>query len=309
MVFEVTILGSSAAMPGWGRNLAAQLVNYEQQLFLVDCGEGTQHQLLRYRVRLGRIRHILISHLHGDHYLGLPGLLSTMQLLGRTEPLHLHAPPDLAEWLTGQFRLSQAYLAYPLLFHPLPAPGGVPVYVGDTLVVTTLPTDHRIEGYGFLFREKDRLRKIIKERLPPDLPIEGIQALKRGLDVAHHGQLLRNDDHTTPPLPPLAYAYCSDTKFSPELAPWVAGVDLLYHEATFADDFAARAQETYHSTARQAAELAQLAGAKKLLLGHFSVRYRDLSPLLDQAREVFANAHLAIEGQTFSVNGQLTSQI
>jgi ribonuclease Z len=306
MIFEVTILGSSSAMPGWGRNLTAQLVNYEQQWFLIDCGEGTQHQLLRYKVRMNKIRHILISHLHGDHYLGLPGLLSSMQLQGRTEPLHLYGPPALSDILTTQFRASHTYMHYPLVFHPLDPSQPALIHDGETLTVSTLPLEHGIACCGFLFREKPHKRKIIKELLPPDLPVSGIIALKAGQDVVHEGKTLACLDMTQPPAPRLAYAYCSDTKYSEALVPQLVGVDLLYHEATFADDFAARAEETHHSTARQAAQVARLAGVKRLLLGHFSVRYRDLSPILDQAREVFAQSHLAIEGQTFAVNGPLS---
>ena len=305
MVFEVTILGTSSAMPGWGRNMSAQLVNYEQNLFLIDCGEGTQHQLLKYKAKMNQIRHIFISHLHGDHYLGLAGLLSSMQLQGRTEAMHLYAHRGLADVLTTQFRVSQGYVRYPLVFHPLEAAHSQLLYNGETLTVSTLPLDHRIPCCGFLFRQKLGKQKIIKALLPDDLPIAGIIALKNGQDVVHNDRILRSQDLTQPPKPPLAYAYCSDTKFNQALVPYISGVDLLYHEATFADDLAARAEETHHSTARQAATIAQLAGAKQLLLGHFSARYRELSPLLEEAREVFAGAHLAVEGQTFRVNHPL----
>lgn len=301
MVFEITILGTSAAMPGWGRNLSAQLVNVNQVMFLVDCGEGTQFQLLRYKQRFNRINYIFISHLHGDHYLGLTGLLSSMQLQNRTEPLHIFAPRGLDEILTVQFKYSQTLMNYPLVFHPLDTERAEVIFENENLTVSTIPLEHRIACCGFLFREKPKKRRIIKELLPEGLPAAAMIALKRGDDYLHHHQWLRNDALTLPPKHSRSYAYCSDTRYTETLIEQLQHVDLLYHEATFADDFAQRAEETWHSTARQAAQLAAKAHVRELLLGHFSVRYRDLAPLLAEAREAFANTRLATEGQTYII--------
>jgi ribonuclease Z len=288
-------------MPGWGRNLSAQLVNHDQALMLVDCGEGTQHQLLRHKVRLNKIGQIFISHLHGDHYLGLAGLLSTMQLQGRTEPLQLFAPRALAEVLTVQWAASESIINYPIDFQPLePGSAGL-IFQNDLLEVYHLPLDHRIACHGFVFKEKPRQRKIVKELLPPDLPVAQILALKSGHDVEFGGQTLANGLFTRPPRPVRTYAYCSDTRYNEQLAPHFFQADLLYHEATFAEDYAHRAAETYHTTAKQAAQMACLAQVKQLLLGHFSVRYRYPEVLLAEAQSVFPATLLALEGHTFNV--------
>jgi ribonuclease Z len=299
--FTVTIYGSSAAIPGWGRNLSAQVVQHDQALMLVDCGEGTQHQLLHHKVRLNKIGQIFISHLHGDHYLGLMGLLSTMQLQGRTEPLQLFAPRGLADILTVQWAASGGFVNYLIDFQGLTPNASGLIYQNELLEVHHLPLDHRLECHGFVFKEKPRLRKIVKELLPPDLPVAQILALKHGQDVEFGGQILTNEAFTRPPRPVRTYAYCSDTRYNEQLARHFTGADLLYHEATFAEDYAHRAAETYHSTAKQAAQMAQLAQVKQLLLGHFSVRYRYPEVLLAEAQTIFPATALAWEGSTFSV--------
>ena len=304
MVFEVKILGSNSASFAYGRHHTAQIVNHNHQQILVDCGEGTQVQMARYRVRHNKINHVLISHLHGDHYLGLMGLVSTMHLQGRREPLHLYGPPDLAEVITVQLRVSDTRLNYPLHFQALRPDQSELVLETTHLTVHSLPLDHRIGCCGFLFREKPKKYRLRKDNLPDQLLPAQLGALKRGEDLhdaAGHVWLV----HTTvtlPPQPARSYAYCSDTRFLPALADQVRHVDLLYHEATFADDYAERAAVTYHSTARQAAEIARMAGAKRLLLGHYSSRYRDLQPLLAEAREVFDATYLSVEGEVYNIS-------
>lgn len=304
MSFNLKILGSSSATPAHGRFPTAQLLQIEQYHFLIDCGEGTQFQLLKYHCKLSRISHILISHLHGDHFYGLIGLLSTMNLNGRTASLELYGPPGLLEIITTQFRCSDTRLEYGINFHPLEPRTGI-ILEDDHLTLSTLPLHHGIACTGFLFREKPRKRRINPDALPGGVAAHQIKRLKEGKDIHdQHGNLLyANAQLTLPPRPPLSYAYCSDTAYHEPVIAQVAGADLLYHEATFLESEAARAAHTLHSTARQAATVAQLAGVKQLLIGHFSARYKDLAPLLAEARGVFANTQLAVEGLTVSLLG------
>ncbi|MCS7019414.1 MAG: ribonuclease Z [Cytophagales bacterium] len=301
MVFNVTILGCSSATPGWGRGLPAQVVNYNEQLYLIDCGEGTQMQIQKFHLKANRIRYILISHLHGDHYWGLPGLLSSMSLQGRTQPLDLYAPRELAEILTVQFRCTGIVLQFPLHFHALNMEQPTVIIDNEQLSVSTLPLVHGLPTVGFLFREKEKPRNLIKERLPSDLPFEHLKALKRGENVSWQGKLLTASDYTRPPKPLRSYAYCSDTRYHEPLIDHIKQVSLLYHEATFAEDMAARAYQTFHATAKQAATIALKAEVKQLVLGHFSVRYRELAPLLNEARAIFANTAAATDGATFQI--------
>ena len=302
MPFVLKILGSSSATPAYGRFPTSQLLQIEQEHFLIDCGEGTQFQLLRYRCKPNRIGHIFISHLHGDHFYGLVGLLATMNLGGRVEPLHLYGPPPLEEVITGQFRCSETWLHYPVHFHPLEPAASVILEI-ETLTVSTVPLQHGIACTGFVFREKQRKRRLNKDALPENLSPHQLRRLKDGKDLHdEHGNLLHtNEQLTLPPRPSLSYAYCSDTAYHEPLAEHIRGVDLLYHEATFLAAEAARAADTRHSTTVQAAAMARLAEAKRLLIGHFSARYKDLEPFLDEARRVFPATDLATEGSTFSL--------
>lgn len=304
MTFNVTILGSSSAVPSLERGLPAQVVNFNEELFLIDCGEGTQMQMQKFGVRASRIRHILISHLHGDHYLGLTGLLSSMSLQGHNRPVDLYAPRELAEVLTVQFRCTGIILQFPLHFHPLDMEKPAVIIDNELLTVSTLPLAHGLPTVGFLFREKEKPRNLIKERLPAELPFEHLKALKRGEDVCYQGKTFAAADYTLPPKPPRSYAYCSDTLYHEPVIEWAKGVSLLYHEATFADDMVERARKTFHCTARQAAAVALQAQAGSLILGHFSVRYRTPDVLLEEAREIFPNTLAATDGATFEI-GQL----
>lgn len=303
MVFEVKIIGCNSASFAYGRHQTAQIVNHNHQYFLVDCGEGTQILLVNHKIKLAKISHIFISHLHGDHYLGLMGLLSTMHLQGRTNELHLFAPPGLDEILTLQLKASAMVLEYDLHFHLLFQTEINTIYQNDHLTIETIPLDHSLPTCGFLFREKLGKRKIILEKLQAGYTPRQLSQLKRSENVYDpNGDLLYNwEDVTLAPSAPRSYAFCSDTRYNERIIPQISGADLLYHESTFGDEHEARAAETYHSTARQAATIAKMAGVKQLMLGHYSSRYRDISPLLHEAKSVFANTILSLEGRSFLV--------
>lgn len=304
MRFEVLILGSSSATPMYGRHPTSQLINHNEQYYLMDCGEGTQMQLSRYGIRANRIRHIFISHLHGDHYLGLMGLLSSMHLVGRKEDLHLYGPAALKEILDLQFLHSQTNLRYTLHFHETQdAVGGTVIFNDNGLIVTTFPLDHRIPCTGFRFEEKPRRPAINKEKVQQlGIPISYMSLIKRGHDyTAPDGTVYPATALTLEAPQSRSYAYCSDTVDSGRYHPFIADVDTLYHEATFLEDMKDRAAETFHTTALQAARVAQKVGAKKLIVGHFSARYKDLGPILDESKAVFPNTKLAIEGQWIEI--------
>jgi ribonuclease Z len=270
---------------------------------LIDCGEGTQMQLARYKVRAHRISHIFISHLHGDHYLGLMGLLSSLHLQGRTSELHLYGQQDLMDILDLQLRLSNTTLRFNLIFHAVRHYLGGVVFEDDHMQVKSIVMNHRIPCTGFLFREKPRPRKLLINKIRQHaIPIEYFSRIKEGEDYRDEdGRVIPNQELSVAPPAPKSYAFCSDTLYDRTIATEVRGVDLLYHEATFTSDLQERAETTYHSTARQAALLAREAGVRKLLIGHFSARYKELAPLLREAREVFPETELAIEGRRFSI--------
>jgi ribonuclease Z len=303
MSFNITILGSSGAMPAYGRFPSAQLVEIQNRHFLIDCGEGTQMQLMRFQANLHRINHILISHLHGDHYLGLMGLLFTMHLLRRTTDLHLYSHSGLDEIITTQLRYSRSASNFKIIFHRLQKDVQEIIYEDNILTIETIPLTHKIPCSGFLFREKTKPRRVNKDVLPSGLLIKEVADLKKGFDVVdENGNILyTNESLTFPPRKSRSYAYCSDTAYNEQLIAQVKHVDMLYHEATFTFDDQAKAVETQHSTAAQAATVAVKAEVTKLLIGHFSARYKDLNPVLEEARNVFANCELAIEGLTFSI--------
>lgn len=302
--FKITILGSSGAVPAFGRFPSAQLVEIQNQALLVDCGEGTQMQLMRYDLSMHRINHIFITHLHGDHFLGLMGLLFTLHLNHRTGDLHLYSHRGLQDIITTQLRYSHAALRYKLVFHPL-TPGCHEI-VADfkNFTVESIPLNHKLDCSGFLFREKLKPRRIDKTKLPPDLNLQQLAGLKTGTDIfdADGTLLYRNADLTFAPRKSRSYAYCSDTAYDEQLANIVRHVDVLYHEATFMEQDKDKAEETRHSTAAQAAQLARLANVGKLLIGHFSARYRELSPVLQEAKEIFTHTELATEGTTFTID-------
>ncbi|WP_192820546.1 ribonuclease Z [Rufibacter sp. LB8] len=303
MDFELKILGSSSATPSFDRHHTAQLLTVGSQINLIDCGEGTQMRLMQYKVKHQRICNIFISHLHGDHYFGLAGLLSTMHLQQRTAPLNLFGPKGLAEILTLQFKYGGTHLPYPINFVEVDTTVCRKIFEDKFMTVHSLPMQHRVPCCGFLFKEKVKPRHLLKNKLPAFLTPPQLVRLKWGEDIKNEqGEVLvRNSDVTTNPKHSRSYAYCADTKYKEDILPHITGVDLLYHESTFLSDMAHRAEHTFHSTAAQAATLAQKAQVKRLLIGHFSARYKDLLPLLEEAQAIFPNTNLATEGKTVSV--------
>jgi len=301
--FEVTILGNTSSIPAHGRNHTAQVVRFGQECLLIDCGEGTQIQMRRYKIKSSRITHIFISHLHGDHYLGLMGVLSSYNLSKRTKPLTIFGPQGLDEIITTQFRWSNTKLTYPLTFVET-RPDGLNVLLDHPrFKVSSFPLTHRLPTTGFLIEEKKGFRSLVKEKLAEKkIPLAAIQSLRKGEDYRGEDGTLYQLDVYTHPHPPLrSYAFCSDTRFEPELAKYLFEPTLLYHESTFMDCDAPRAAVTFHSTARDAATIANLIRAKALILGHFSSRYGDLQPMLEEAKTVFPTAALSEEGISYLV--------
>jgi len=302
MTFSVTILGSGAATPTSQRYPTAQALNINEQIYLVDCAEGAQMQLRRYKIILSRIKAVFISHLHGDHVYGLPGLLSSLSMLDREEPLDLFVPPHLEKWFTEQSSFFTAP-GFPLCFHTLTAKEPEMIYENKQITVTCFPLKHRIPTWGFLFREKEKLLNIQKDMIDfYRIPIRDIPEIKAGADFnTEEGKLIPNAQLTHPRVKPHSYAYCTDTVYMDELAQFVKDVDVLYHEATYGNDGTTRATETFHSTAEDAARVALAANAGKLVIGHFSSRYKDITPLVNEARSIFPNAMAAEDGMKFDI--------
>ena len=303
MKFSVTILGSGAAIPTSDRNPTAHVVSIKNRILLIDCGEGTQMQLRKAGFRIQKISHIFISHLHGDHYYGLIGLINTMHLYGRNQPLHLFGIPQLKQLIDLQLELSGTTLVYPLIFHPLDAGQSSIICDDEMMQVTTIPLNHRIPTCGFLVREKMQLRKIRKEFVKSArIPVPYYEKIRKGEDfIDEQGKVFRNEDITEDPVSPKSYAYCSDTAYHESVIPIVKDVDLLYHEATFMEDKADDAHAKFHSTAREAALIARSANVKKLVIGHFSARYNETDGLLKEAQEIFPETVLAVDGLTIEV--------
>lgn len=304
MSFSVTILGSSGALPALGRYPTSQYIQIGKHHFLIDAGEGTQVQLSRFGGNIHRLDAIFISHLHGDHYLGLMGLLFSMHLNKRQNDLHLYAFKGLREIILLQLKYSNSALAYTIHFHELKENSAEIIFENDALTVETIPLLHKIPCNGFLFREKLKPKRINIDKLVSNMLIQHIVQLKKGLDVvAENGEILyKNEDFTLPPHPSRTYAFCSDTAYQESMCPQVEAVDLLYHESTFTSDDQSKAIETKHSTAREAALIAMRANVKKIIIGHFSARYHSPEVLLTEARETFTETYLAIEGETFHIS-------
>jgi ribonuclease Z len=303
MNFEVTILGSGAATPSLKRGATSQLVNIHDQLNLIDCGEGTQMQMRRFGVKFQRIANIFISHLHGDHYLGLVGLMSSMHLLGRKKPLNIFGPKHLKELITLNLKYSDTYLDFHWEFTELDLNEKTLILDEKSYTVHAFPLKHRIACHGFLFTEKPRQRKIRKDAIERfELTIQEIIAIKNGEPfVMSNGRVLGPDDVSELPEEPKSYAYCSDTAFSPKVIESVRGCDTIYHESTFLEEHVERAAATFHSTARQAATVAFESEAKQLILGHFSTRYQSDEDFVKEASEIFSNVAAARDGLTFHV--------
>ena len=303
MKFEVTILGSSSATPIFHRNPTSQILNINEKILMIDCGEGTQQQMLRYGIKYHKIDHIFISHLHGDHFFGLIGLISSMHLNGRSKPLHLFAPPELQEILDLQFKHSGTIIKFEINFYATQAQKSEVILDTNDFYVETIILNHRIPCTGFIFKQKVKLRKVIKEKVNQlEIPSQFLPLLKRGIDfIDKDGNTHKAEDLTTDPDVPRSYAYCSDTLADGSYFQYLQDVDTLYHESTFMHDMQDRAKETFHTTSLEAAQIAKEMNISKLLIGHFSARYRDLTPLLLEARTVFLETYLANEGETFII--------
>ncbi|MCF8308743.1 MAG: ribonuclease Z [Bacteroidales bacterium] len=305
MDFYVTVLGSSSATLANHRGLTSHVVNYGGNYLMIDCGEGTQLQMRRFHVPMQKINHIFISHLHGDHFYGLVGLLSTYHLYQREAPLHIYAHEPLQEIIDIQLRASQTELCYPVHFHTIPYDYRGILLDREDFYVHTFPLLHSIPTNGFVIREKTRPRKISKEAIEGlNIPNEAFDHLKKGKDYStEDGRVLRSKELTTQPPASRSYAFCSDTGYTESFLDDISEVTLLYHEATFMkDDVPSEKLGRYHTTAEQAATIARQAKAKQLLLGHFSGRYESLGPLREEATRVFANTNLVEDGQRYVIH-------
>jgi ribonuclease Z len=300
-VLAVTILGNNSAIPAFDRHPTGQVITLDDHLFLIDCGEGTQTQMNKYKIRRSQINHIFISHLHGDHYFGLIGLITSMGLLGRHQELNLYGPPRLIDIFNLQLEVADTQLPYKLIFHPLGEEG---VIVKDNrFQVSCFRVYHRIECWGFIFRQIRPPRKVSPEKARnAGIPASFFDRLKWGEDYeTQQGTLIENTSVTEPAPHAKSYAYSADTIYNPELAAKVKGVDMLYHETTYLKDLEERAQKRFHCTTIQAADIAKSAGVKQLIIGHFSSKYDRLDEFESETREVFPNSDLAIEGVTYLV--------
>ena len=300
---KLTILGSSSALPTSERYPTAHVLEVHERLFLIDCGEGTQMQIRKNRIRLGKINHIFISHLHGDHVFGLYGLLSTFSLMGRNTPVNLYAPIGYDTILRSHLNDFDIHLNYEIRFTPLSGKDPVKILDNKFITVQSFPLKHRVPSFGFLFREKPGERNMIKDRISEyKIPVARIPAIKKGENfVLENGTIIKNEEITTAPPAPLSYAYCSDTGYFSRLSEFVKGVDLLYHEATFDSSLEKLAAKTGHSTTLDAARTARDAGAKALIIGHFSSRYKNISFLVEEARSIFPVTVPAIDGSSYVV--------
>ena len=301
--FELHILGCGSALPTTRHFPTSQIVNVRDKLFMIDCGEGAQLQFRKSHLKFSRLNHIFISHLHGDHCFGLLGLISTLNLLGRTAELHIHSPKGLETLLTPMLDFFNRQMTYKVLFHEFDTKEPMQIYEDRSLTVTTIPLRHRMPCCGFLFAEKRRPNHIIREMVDfYQVPVYELNRIKNGADyVTSEGKTVSNNLLTRPSAPSRSYAYCSDTIYLPSIVEQIKGVDLLFHEATFANEDAPRAKETFHTTATQAAEIARRAEVKKLLIGHFSARYEDENVLLQEASAIFPDTQLAKETLCVSV--------
>lgn len=300
-MLAVTILGNNSAIPAFNRHPTAQVVQTAEQSFLIDCGEGTQMQMIEYKVRSSKINHIFISHLHGDHYFGLIGLLTSMGLSGRKQPIHLYAPEVLKKIIDLQLEVASAHLPYELIFHALK---NEEVILDDKkITIKCFSVKHRIQCWGFLFTEKKHARKIeIEATQKYNIPPSYFDKLHKGEDfITEDNEIIKNELLTSAVPPPKTYAYCADTLYDEELIDKIKHVDLLYHESTYLHSLQAKANSRFHSTSIEAATIAKKAGVKKLLLGHFSSMYESLEDFKIEACTVFENSELALEGSCYTV--------
>lgn len=295
MATYLTILGFNSAIPTVNSSPTAQFLEMEERSFLIDCGEGTQVQLRKAKARFSRINHIFISHLHGDHCFGLPGLIASFRLLGRETPLHIFGPKGIKEMLETIFRITETHRGFELIYHELEGKQSEKIFEDKRVEVYTIPLNHRIYCNGYLFKEKPKDRHLNMKEISkyPEIQTCDFHNIKSGKDyVLEDGYVLKNETLTTDPSKPVSYAFCSDTRYRESIVPVIEGVDVLYHESTFLHDLKEMADYTGHSTALEAARIARKANVGKLILGHFSNRYHDLHVFTDEAREVFPNTFL-----------------
>lgn len=300
-MFGVTILGNNSAVPAFDRHPTSQILSTAGHNFLIDCGEGTQIQLIKYKIRRNKISHIFISHLHGDHYFGLIGLINSFALLGRTQDLTIVAPEPLQKIIEMQLAVADARMGFPLHFFKIKNPGTL--FTIDDIEISCFKTNHRIECFGFVFREIKKPRHIDPEAVKLHaVPVSFFAELQMGKDYTDpDGNTIKNELLTTPAAKGKSYAFCADTKYDENIIAPIKGADMIYHETTYLDNFADMAAQRFHTTTKQAGKLANLAGVKKLLIGHFSSRYYDLEEFEAETREVFPNTDLALEGVSYLI--------
>lgn len=302
MIFKINILGCGSATPTLRRNPSAQVINVLERHFLIDCAEGTQLQMRRYGIKFQKINHIFISHLHGDHYLGLIGFISTLHLLGRTKELNIYGPEALGDIIFGQLKASKSYLSFHIEFHPLTSKNSELIYEDDKVTIETIPLKHRIYCNGFLIKEKKHNFRIdIKSVEEHKVPIAWYQHLKKGMDYEENGVQIPVSKLTFKPYNQRSYAYCSDTAYLESIIPIIKDVNLLYHEATFLSDHKERAKQTMHSTVEEACTIAKKANVERLLIGHYSARYKSTDQFLEEGTKVFKNTFAVEDGDEFTI--------
>jgi ribonuclease Z len=300
-MFAVTILGNNSAVPAFDRHPTSQVVTIAGTNLLIDCGEGTQIQMINYRIRRSKISHVFISHLHGDHYFGLVGLITSFSLLGHQQELHVYAPAPLQEIIELQLKVADTKLCYPLHFHKISGEGTL--VDEERFTVNCFRTNHRIECYGFVIKEKKALRKLDAEKAKQyEIPMAFFERLKAGEDyIQRDGTVIKNEQVTLEGIKGRVYAFCADTKYDESIIQHIQGADMIYHETTYLDNLKERAESRFHSTSKQAALIAQKAGVKKLLIGHFSSKYDTLEEFEIEARGVFPETEIALEGVAYTI--------
>ena len=304
MSIRLTILGCHSATPRAKAYPTSQYLEINNHHFLIDCGEGTQRQMRKYKVGFSKINHIFISHLHGDHFFGLIGLISTLGLLGRERELHIFGPKDIKKMTLMQLKITQSHAKFPIQFHELSSKESEVILDDDKVTVKTIPLKHRIYTNGYLFIEKEKPKNLHIDNIKnyPEIDRADYLNIKAGKDIVlPSGEVVPNSELTLPPKKTLRFAFCSDTAYKPNIVPLLRNVDLLYHEATFLDDRKDLAKKTMHATTKQAATIAKDANVKRLILGHYSGRYKNISEFKEEAQSVFTNTHLAEPGKIFTV--------
>ena len=307
MSINLTILGCHSATPRVNAYPTSQYLEINNRHFLIDCGEGTQRQMRKYKVGFSKIDHIFISHLHGDHFYGLVGLLSTYGILSREKELHVYGPKGIKEVTLLQLKISQSHAKYDIIFHELSSKKSELIFEDDKVSVTTIPLNHRVYTNGYLFKEKEKPKKLHMGNISnyDEIGRADYLNIKAGKDITlTTGEIVHNNELTLPPKKALSYAFCSDTMFKPDIVPIIKEVDLLYHEATFLADREDLAKKTKHATSKQAAQIAKEANAKQLVIGHYSGRYKDISLFQKEAQEIFKNTELAEPGKKFKIDAE-----